>query len=401
MRVLVLHNRYQQAGGEDVVVQAEKSLLSSFGHEVELLEVHNDEISGPMGKTRAALGMLYSLDGKKRALEAIQRFRPAVVHVHNFFPLFSPSIYDACRASGLPVVQTLHNYRLACPNALLFREGRVCEDCLSQPLPWPGAFRGCYRGSRVQSTGVATMIVTHRLLRTWWKRVDAFIALTEFQKRKLMQAGLPGERMHVKPNFAFDPGMPEWRRESGAYALYVGRLSEEKGIEPLIRAYTQHGLQIPLKVLGTGPLLEPMRQSIEEAGLSEVVSFLGRREQAEVTALMQGARLLAFPSVCYEGFPMAIAEAFATGLPVLASELGAVPEILLNGEAGWLAPPGDSDAWAMAMQAAWNDLDDCRARGRIARRAYQEYYTPEANHEQLMQIYQAAIRRSDVYASHP
>lgn len=398
MRILMLHNRYQQAGGEDVVVQAESALLESFGHTVELLEAHNDAISGSFGKAQAAMSALYSLPGRQRTEEAIVRFRPERVHVHNFFPLLSPSVYDACHAHGIPVVQTLHNYRLACPNALFFREGQVCEDCLGRSLPWAGILRGCYRGSRAQSAGVAAMIATHRLRGTWEKRVDAFITLTEFQKGKFVQAGLPEALLHVKPNFAFDPGPPPESRPLGAYALYVGRLSEEKGLVPLLEAYVRHRLPIPLKVLGSGPLREPRQRMIAAAGMEDVVTFLGACERPEVSRLLQGARFLAFPSICYEGFPMAIAEAFAAAIPVVASRLGAVPDLLMDGKAGWLAEPGDPDAWATTLRAAWSDPEGGRRRGRCARLAYQEHYTPEANYQRLMAIYRAAATRSRSHA---
>ena len=399
MKILMLHNRYQHAGGEDAVVQAEIALLEAHGHHVELLEAHNDEITGGLGKARAALSALYSLPGRRRAEEAISRFQPDLVHVHNFFPLLSPSVYDACREDGVPVLQTLHNYRLACPNALFFRDGKVCEDCLGQAVPWSGILRGCYRNSRSQSAGVAAMIAVHRL-RDTWRRVNAFIALTEFQKGKFIQAGLPEDRLHVKPNFAFDPGPrpggpPLGGSPLGNYVLYVGRLSDEKGIEPLIRAYVEQKLDIPLMILGAGPLREPMERWVRAEGMDGIVTFLGARDRAEVTRLMQGARFLVFPSICYEGFPMAIAEAFASGIPVLASRLGAVPDILMDGQAGWLAEPGEPRSWAESLKAAWQDHEGTIRRGKAARAAYEQHYSPDANYRQLMSIYQAASERSD------
>lgn len=398
MKVLMLHNRYQHAGGEDAVVQAELALLEAQGHRVELLEAHNDSISGGFGKAQAALSALYSLPGRRRAEEAIARYQPDLVHVHNFFPLLSPSVYDACREEGIPVVQTLHNYRLACPNALFFRDGKVCEDCLDQPIPWAGVMRGCYRNSRSQTAGVAAMIAVHRL-RDTWRRVSAFIALTDFQKGKFIQAGLPADRLHVKPNFAFDPGPRPQGAELGGYGLYVGRLSEEKGIQPLLRTYVEHRLTIPLKVLGDGPLRAPMEQGIRAEGLDGIVEFLGPQPRSEVTRLMQGARFLVFPSICYEGFPMAIAEAFAAGIPVLASRLGAVPDILMDGKAGWLADPGEPSSWAATLRAAWADHEGARHRGKAARQAYEALYSPDANYRRLLSIYEAASKRSDRHAT--
>lgn len=381
MRVLILHNRYQQAGGEDVVVHSESALLEAHGHPVSRFEVNNDSINGAWSRAQAAGSAVYSFSSRRAVRAEIRRFRPDVVHVHNFFPLLSPAVYDACREANIPVVQTLHNYRLACPNALLFREGRICVDCLGRSVPLPGIVRGCYRGSRLQSATTAAMIAAHRLRGTW-RRVDAYIALTAYQKTLMSKAGLPTDRIHVKPNFTFDPG-PRCPTP-GNYILFVGRLSREKGVSTLIQAYQQYGLTMPLKIVGDGP----QRAEWQNQAVGPI-EFMGLKDKVDVLSLMRGARFLAFPSVWLEPFGMAIIEAFSCGVPVLASRLGSLPELIHD--RGWLADPGDPSAWSAAMQEAWN-TPDLPQRGQKARLAYEATYSPQSNYQQLRGIYESVLR---------
>ncbi|MEL6166606.1 MAG: glycosyltransferase, partial [Cyanobacteria bacterium J06628_3] len=229
MKILILHNRYKLAGGEDGVVKAEKSLLEKNSHQVSLLEVSNDDIAGSWSKVSAAVNAIYSYSAKQQVSQEIIRFRPDVVHVHNFFPLLSPSVYDACHEHRVPVVQTLHNYRLACPKAIPFRDGKVCEDCISKSVPWDSIVHGCYRNSRVQSSVVAVMNTWHKLTGTWQQRVDAYIMFTKFQKEKMVEAGLPAEKIYIKPNFTFTPKSFDENDQRENFILFVGRLSEEKG----------------------------------------------------------------------------------------------------------------------------------------------------------------------------
>jgi glycosyltransferase involved in cell wall biosynthesis len=389
MKILVLHNRYRLAGGEDVVVETERLLLERNGHQVSKVEVSNEAITGRWGTIKAAALAVYSPSSRRLVAAEIDRFRPDVVHVHNFFPVLSPSVYSACRAAGIPVVQTLHNYRLICPNALLFRDGRICEDCLERLVPWPGVVHGCYRASRAATSAVAAMLTTHRLLGSWARKVDAYIALTEFGRRKMLQGGLPAEKVAVKPNFIYpDPGPSECE---GEYILYVGRLSHEKGIAVLVDAYVRHGLRAPLKVAGTGPLGETLSDRVQGAGLGGVVQFLGWQDRERIFSLVRRAWLVVIPSLWYEGCPIIIAEAFACGKAVMASDLGAVSELVENGQTGWLVPPGDVDAWAEAIEAAWADPAEAIRRGRAARKTYEAKYTAEANYRQLMAIYSSVL----------
>jgi glycosyltransferase involved in cell wall biosynthesis len=241
MKIAILHNRYKLSGGEDGVVRAERALLAAHGHEVNVLEVNNDRIVGIWNKLNTAIGCIYSLQSKRQVSELLAELAPDIVHVHNFFPILSPSIYDACQAAQIPVVQTLHNYRLVCPKAIPFRNDRICEDCFELTVPWPGVVHGCYRDSRVETAAVTAMLSIHRLAGTWERRVDAYIALSEFQRQIFVRAGIPPERLFVKPNFVFPSELPA-APVRGDFALFVGRLSAEKGVAVLLDAYLQHNL---------------------------------------------------------------------------------------------------------------------------------------------------------------
>jgi glycosyltransferase involved in cell wall biosynthesis len=393
VRILLLHNRYQLAGGEDAVVQAEKALLEANGHQVTLLEISNHDIKGVWEKANAAVSAIYSLASKQRVSAEIAHFHPDVVHVHNFFPLLSPSLYDACRDAGVPVVQTLHNYRLGCPNAMLLRNGKVCEDCLGKKMPWSGIVHGCYRGSRSQSAVTAAMLAVHWLRGTWQEQVDAYIVLTAFQKEKMVQAGLPKEKIHVKPNYVSQPKLSGGTKVLGGYALYVGRLSQEKSVGTLIEAYRQNGLRIPLKIVGDGPLRKLLQADVQAAGLEDVIKFMGQQDKLTVLTLMYDAQLLVFPSIWYETFGLTMVEAFACGLPVIASRLGSMAEIVEDGVTGLHFEAGNSAELADKMQWANEHPEEMICMGKNARRAYEAHYTPEINYQQLMTIYQGAINK--------
>ncbi len=388
MKILLCHNRYQQPGGEDAVFEAEKALLERMGHQVVPYVEDNARLNG-ISPLKTALTAVWSREARRQLRRLVDDAKPDVAHFHNTFLRISPAAYYACTEAGVPVVQTLHNFRLLCPAGTFFRDGRLCEDCLGRAVPWPGAVRGCWRG-RAPTAVVGVMLTAHRWLRTWTKQVDVYVALTEFARRKFVEGGLPAERIVVKPNFVHpDPGAKE--PEAGEYALFVGRLSTEKGLRTLLRAW--RNLQgVPLKVVGDGPLAPEVQAFVEREGL-EGVDLLGRRSREEVLALMRAARFLLFPSECYEGFPITIGEAFACGLPVVASRLGAMAEIVENGRTGLHFQPGDPEDLAAKVEWAWSHPREMAEMGRAARREYEEKYTAEKNYEMLMDIYRMAIRR--------
>ena len=249
--VLVVHNRYQERGGEDSVFEAEAALLEAHGHHVERLVFDNRELSSPLSLRRSLqLGVetVWSRSARRRLRDALATFGPDVAYFHNTFPQISPAAYAVGREAGAAVVQTLHNYRLICPAALLYREGRVCEDCVGQPVPIAALRHACYRGSRSQTGAAVAMLMAHRLRGTWRRDVDRYIAPSAFLKHKLVEGGLPAERIVVKPNFvAPDPGS---KPGQGDYALFVGRLTETKGIACLLNAYALDKSLPPLQIGG-------------------------------------------------------------------------------------------------------------------------------------------------------
>jgi glycosyltransferase involved in cell wall biosynthesis len=384
MKVLIVHNRYQQPGGEETAVANEQALLDAHGWQTCLWCVANDRIARPRDKLAVAVRTAYSRPARRQMALAIAESAPDVVHVHNFFPLLSPSIYDAARAAGVATVQTLHNYRTICAQAALSRDDRPCEDCI-RGSPYRAVLHGCYRGSRIGSLAVAKMISTHRRRGTWVHKIDRFIALSNFAKSKFVNAGFPAERIDVKPNFAEDLGVDAPSERAGA--LYVGRLGFEKGIGTMLRAW--RGLDLPLRIVGDGPLSELVANT-DVAN----VKGLGHRPPAEVRAEMAKAAFLVLPSQVYENFPITIAEAFCQGLPVIASRIGALAEIIEEGSTGLLFSPGDADDLRSKAHWARQHPTAMRLMGDNARRVYQTRYSPAVNFAQLTTIYKAATEQS-------
>ena len=387
MKVLLVHNHYQQSGGEDAVFAAEGRLLEAHGARVIRYTAHNDDVAA-LGRLALASSTVWNQQHYRALRAVLKRERPDVMHVHNTLPLISPAAYYAARAEGVPVVQTLHNYRLLCPSANFLREGKVCEECLGKSLPYPGMVHRCYRGSLAASSAVVTSLAVHRALGTWTDQVDLFIALTEFAKRKHVEGGLPEERVTVKPQFVeADPGPGDG---AGGYALYVGRLSEEKGIQVLLAAWAALGESIALKVVGDGPLSSTLSGAARPPG----VEWLGRQPPAVVHALMQRASFLVLPSVCYEGFPLVIVEAFATGLPVITSDIGSPPSLVEDGATGLHFRSGDPHALAARVGWASAHTDHLAAMRVRARRQYETRYTARHNYDLLIQAYECAAARA-------
>lgn len=389
MRVLFVHNRYQQPGGEDVVFSLEAGLLRERGHDVVEYTEDNRRIEA-MNPALLAANTIWSRSSRARLLEMLRDNPFDVVHCHNTFPLISPSVYSACQEAGVPVVQSLHNHRLVCPNAQLFRGGTICERCVGKTLPWPSLWFNCYRGSRRATAVTMLMLTFHNALRTWTRKVDAFVALSNFGRRKFIEGGLPEDRIFVKPNFVHpDPGPPS---SDGDYVLFAGRLSEEKGLRTLLEAWTLLG-NIHLRIVGDGPLSGTLREIIEREHLTSV-EMTGRMTRQQVISLMTEARCLVFPSECYEGFPVAIAEAFACGLPVVASRLGTLAEIVEHGRTGLHFTAGNAEELAQQVGRLW---DGRRLRGDMsfeARREFKLRYCADENYRQLMDIYDQARKRT-------
>ncbi len=377
-RVLVVHNYYQQRGGEDAVVASEVALLRERGHAVETYTRHNDDLAG-MPRFAAARDTLWSSRTARELDALLEAYRPQVIHVHNTFPLISASLYWAAARRGVPVVQTLHNFRLFCAQAMFLRQGAVCEDCLGR-LPWRAVARRCYRDSTAQSAVLASNQVLHRALGTYRKHVARYIALNEFCRAKFIQGGLPAERMVVKPNFVDLPAPPSGARRGG---LFVGRLSVEKGVATLAAAAAALPGQT-IDVVGTGPL-EP------EVKAAANLRWLGWMDAAAVYEHMRAAAFLVLPSIWYENFPRTIVEAFACGLPVVAARIGALAELVEDGVTGLLFNPGDAQDLARQLQWACSNPARIIDMGRAARSRYEALYTPDQNYLQLRTIYRQAI----------
>lgn len=392
MKILLIHNSYREAGGEDVVFQRESELIRSAGHVVSHYRRSNEEIreGSVIRQIDLARRTIWASDSSEEVRRILRTTRPDVVHAHNTFPLISPSIYSACRREGIAVVQTLHNYRLLCPGANFFRDGRPCEDCTTHGL-WQGVWHGCYRGSRVGTAAVSLMLAVHRQLGTWTDLVDRFIVLTEFARKKFIQCGLPAAKLSLKPNFVEpDPGA---RTSDGGYAIYVGRLAREKGVHTLLSAWSQLKEPIPLHIIGDGPALAELK-SFATSHVSSAVYFRGSLPANAVMSAMKQARFLVFPSELYETFGLAIIEAFACGVPVLASNLGVMQELVEDGRTGLIFRVGDPQDLAAKVTRAWENPDTMRQFGINARAEYESKYTAEQNYKILLNIYRDAISRS-------
>jgi len=383
MDILVAHNFYQQPGGEDQCVATEVAMLRVHGHNVIQYCLHNDSIDA-MHSLDAASRTIWSRPAFHELRQLFQTHRPQIAHFHNTFPLISPAGYYAARAEKIRVVQTLHNFRLLCGNALLFRDGEVCEDCIGKSIAWPGIVHKCYRGSLTASSAVAVMLAVHRMMGTWRSAVDVYIAPTEFVRHKLIEGGLPADKIAIKPNLNLDPGPGNG---CGGYGLFVGRLSAEKGIDTLIEAWQNLGGSVPLKVVGDGPMAAVVQAAAETV---PALQWLGRLQSEAIYPLMGEAAFLVLPSRCYETFGRVILEAYAKGTPVVASKLGAMAELVDDGRTGLHFKPGDpADLAEKVRRLMANPLELMRMR-QAARQEFTHKFNAGANYQALMAIYERA-----------
>jgi len=389
MKIVMVHNTYREAGGEDVVFDSEKCLLERTGHTVipyvrSNMELHDASFLDRIG---TASRMVWSSKTRREFAALLEAERPDIVHVHNTFMVISPSIYSACSERAIPVVQTLHNFRLLCPGANFFRDGSICKECVDQSL-LQSVRHGCYRNSRGATAGVALMLAIHRALDTWPASVTRFIALTEFAKERFIAAGFPAEKFVVKPNFA-DPDPCE-RVGSGEYAVFIGRLVENKGLWVLLNAWKKLPSQYPLHIVGEGPERAALEAQARELQLPGI-TFRGRLSHAEVIETMKGARFVIVPSTLYEGLPMCIVESFACGTPVLCSRLGPLTEIVDDQLTGLHFNPGEAQDLASKVDWSWNHPLELARMGRAARGKYETDYTADKNYSLLMGIYKQAL----------
>ncbi len=385
MKVLIVHNQYQFRGGEETVVEMERKLLTDHGHEVIDFIRNNDEINEfPFLKKASLLWRAsWSDESYKKALEICEKRKPDVAHFHNTRPLITPSAYYACRDSGVPVVQTLHNYRLICPAGQFLRDGSVCEKCPESGL-LNGVYHRCYRQSAIQTLAIVIMLYRHRRMGTWKNVIDRYISPSGFLRKKLVENGFDGEKVSVKPNFV--SGV-EKSDKSEDYALFFGRLSVEKGVLPLIEAWKKID-NFKLKIVGDGPQREALKAAAEGCANIE---FTGGLPHDKAVKQLRNCRFVILPSVWYENFPMTIVESFACGKPVLVSRLGAPAEIVEHGKTGFHCQPGDGADIAVKAKTLIDNKDLAVTMGNNARKTFEDKYGPEENYRLLMQVYEKAI----------
>jgi glycosyltransferase involved in cell wall biosynthesis len=385
VRILSVHNLYQIRGGEDESRESEEKLLKEYGHQVDIYLEDNTRLA-TMNSLDMVKRTVWSTESFRAIQQRLREVKYDIVHVQNFFPLISPSVHYAAQELGVPVVQTLRNYRLLCPNALFFRDGKVCEDCLGKLVPYPGIVHGCYRQSRAASAAVVAMLTVHKMMHTWQKQVNVYIALTEFARQKLIEGGVPQEKIIVKPNFVNpDPG---FESEKEGYALFVGRLSVEKGLDTLLAAWETLSGAVPLKIVGDGPLSETVSAVCQRL---PNVEWMGLCSISEVYRLMGKAMFVIVPSKWYETFGRVAVEAFAKGTPVIASNIGALAELVDHQRTGLKFIAGNSEDLAAKVNWLINSPSKRISMGQNARKEFESRYSASENYSKLIEIYNQAI----------
>lgn len=389
MKILQVHNRYKIRGGEWTVFNHENDLLSQE-HEVGTLVVDNRErLRSVLDKAKLICTTHYNRASRRRVREQLIQDNPDIMHVHNFFPLLTPSVFDAARDAGVPSVMTLHNYRLIHPNGYLLHNGKIDERSVSGSA-WSCVPDRVYRDSLFQTAVVAHMIEYHRKRETWKNKVDALICLTEFARKKFIEGGLPPEKLKVKPNFVqdslkeFNGGITNGNKES--FYLFVGRISEEKGIRTLIRAWKKLGAssRFKLVIIGEGPLKSELEQSCRNMNN---IRWAGLAERPVVMEYLLKARALIFPSEWYEGMPMTILESFCMGTPVISSDIGSQKEIVGDHQTGLHFEKGSVESMIRAIVLMDQNEALREELGQAARKEYEMKYTPEVNYGKLLSIY--------------
>jgi glycosyltransferase involved in cell wall biosynthesis len=393
MKILVVHNSYKKPGGEDVVVRRESELLSAAGHQVVTYFRHNEEIEESSLLARIAAGSksIWAQDSYGDLAVLLKQEKPDLAHFHNILPLISPSAYYACHSANVPVVQTLHNYLLLCPAGTLFRSGLICEECISHSL-WRGVKHGCYRHSRAGTAAISLMLTSHRAFGTWERAVSCYIAISEFVRKQFIAKGVSGKGVFVKQNFV-DPD-PSERSYPGGYAIFVGRLTAEKGLRTLVAAWAELRIRIPLIILGDGPLRGELEREVIRCNLHDV-RFEGHVPQDKTLAMIKGARFLVFPSEFHEPFGLGIVEAFACGVPVLCPPLGGMSELVADGQTGLHFVSGNPADLRAKLEWAWTHTKEMEAMGHAARTEYEKKYTASENYRILMKVYEFALQTRD------
>jgi glycosyltransferase involved in cell wall biosynthesis len=399
LKILLVHNFYGSSApsGENQVYLSERELLKAHGHQVLEYLRHSDAIRnrGFAGMLKGALATPWNPFSLWNIRHIIQREKPDVMHVHNSFPLISPAVFRAARGHDTATVLTLHNYRLFCAAAIPMRNGKICTECIDRRCVVPSIQYGCYRNSRIATLPLAAMIALHRALGTWKKDVDAFIALTGFQKNVMSDAGLPKDSVHIKPHFYADPPDPlPWEKRQDR-VVFIGRLADYKGVHVLVDAWNRWGENAPaLDIIGEGPSRSRLQTQAAPLVEKEKIRFLGQLPFHEAQERLSKARMLVLPSLCFEGFPMVIREAFALGVPVVASRLGSLSYLIRDGENGFLFKAGEADELTQKTKQLWGAGDTLLDMSKAARKEFERKYMPQINYETLLDIYQKATEKA-------
>ncbi|MBL7197503.1 MAG: glycosyltransferase family 4 protein [Candidatus Omnitrophica bacterium] len=390
MKILIIHNRYLEEGGEDRAVNAEVTLLRKFGHTVFFYERSNKEIEDFSLSKKISLvtkNIAWSKDSYREVKKLIKKEKPDIVHIHNIFILISPSIYDAFKEENIPIVQTLHNYRFVCSKGILYRNGRICEECIEGNFT-PSLVHKCWRNSYFLSYFLARILKVHFKNKTFKKKIDCYIALSKFSKDKFVEAGFPEEKIFIKPNFLeLDV---EGKSDIYNFALFVGRLVDYKGMDTLITAFRKLD-KYYLKIIGDGPLYKELKK--ETVSMNNI-ELLGKLSYKKTIEYIRKCRFVIFPSECYENLPFVIIESFACGTPVIASRLGAMEEIIEDGCTGLFFKPGDSENLATKVKWARVHKEEMQVMGEEARREYYKKYKAEKNYETLIGIYNLLVEKA-------
>lgn len=392
LKILIIHNRYQYHGGEDFVFETESALLTRKGNVVEQLIFDNKEIKSGVDKLMLAARGLYNSDSAKRVEAAIQSFQPDIIHVHNFFPLASPSIFYVAEKYGIPTVVTLHNFRLICPSATLYYNGHIYEKNIHSLIPFDAIFKGVYRNSRMQTAGLAAITTLHNVIGTWKNKVGKFITLTNFARQKFLSSVLRvnEQQFEVKPNFVEDCGLGDPDKREDFFAV-VGRLSVEKGIDTLLQACERGNFKVVL--MGDGPLRDKVLKAAEK---NPNIIYLGFQPKHVIEDCMKRCIALLFPSVSYEGFSITMLEAMSMGTPIIASRLGSMAEVLTDRVTGLHFEAGNADDLLSKINEISGDASLVKTLGLNARKTYLELYTPEVNYKILLDIYTKLLTRQAV-----
>lgn len=393
MRVLLVHNYYRQAGGEDTIFEQEVDLLRANGVAVETLIFTNDSFDGTLlGNAVSALRSLYNTRSARQVSGAIDAFQPDIIHIHNLFYTASASVIRAAKQHRIPVVMTLHNYRLVCVSGLLMREGRIpCEECLTKTVALAGIQHACFRDSSGQSAHLSAITLLHKVTGIW-KQVDRFVVVTDFARQKILRSSLHlhPDQILVKPNFVADAGYtgPDERDD---FFLFVGRLTFEKGISALLQAAEMDGF--PLLITGDGPMVGEVHRAAER---TPSIRYLGQQPRQAVLDALKRCRALIVPSLWYEGLPTVILEAFAAGTPVICSDQQNLNQIVKHNQTGLSFRAGDSLELCRTIHLFCQDQIDQHRWSQQAYHEFQTYYTAQVSLQTTLALYTELIKKQDL-----